>query len=95
MRIRPLGKRIVVKRALAQKTKGGILLPEAAQEKPKQGEVIAVGPGEEDSKGRKVPLSVKVGDKIIFSSYAGVEFNPDTENEYLILSEDDVLAIVN
>ena len=95
MKIKPLGKRIVVKRAIAQKTKGGILLPEAAQEKPKQGEVMAIGPGEVDSKGCVVPLTVKVGDSVLFSSYAGVEFNPEAENEYLILSEDEVLAIVN
>ena len=94
MKIRPLGKRIVVKRDLAQKTKGGILLPDAAQEKPKLGEVLEVGPGEVDSKGNLIPLSVKVGDKVIFSSYAGVDYNPDVENEYLILSEDEVLAIV-
>lgn len=95
MKIKPLGKRIVVKRMTAQKTKGGILLPEAAQEKPKEGEVIAVGPGEIDSKGNKIPVSLKVGDKVLFSSYSGVEFKPDDENDYLILSEDDVLAIVN
>lgn len=95
MNIKPLGKRIVVKRALAQKTKGGIFLPEAAVEKPKQGEVLSVGPGEVDSKGKKIPMSVKVGDRVLFSSYAGVEFNPGSDNEYLILSEDDVLAIVN
>ena len=94
MKIRPLGKRIVVKRALAQKTKGGILLPEAAQEKPRFGDVIDVGPGEVDSKGKLIPLTVKVGDKVIFSSYGGVDYNPEEGNEYLILSEDDVLAIV-
>ena len=94
MKIRPLGKRIVVKRALAQKTKGGIFLPEAAQEKPKFGDVVEVGPGEVDSKGKLIALSVKVGDKVLFSSYAGVDYNPEEGSEFLILSEDDVLAIV-
>ena len=95
MKVKPLGNRVVVKRAIAQTTKGGIILPEAAQEKPKQGEVIAVGPGEVDKKGDTIPMSLKVGDKVLFSSYAGVEFNPDEETEYLILSEDEIFAIVN
>lgn len=94
MKIKPLGKRIVIKRAIAQKTKGGILLPEAAQEKPRIGEVVEVGPGEVDSKGKLMPLSVKSGDKVVFSSYSGVDYSPEEGDEYLILSEDDVLAIV-
>jgi chaperonin GroES len=95
MKIKPLGKRIVVKRAEAQMTKGGIFLPETAQEKPKQGEVVAVGPGEIDTKGNLIPLTIKLKDRVLFSSYSGVEFKSDEENtEYLILSEDDVLAIV-
>lgn len=94
MKIRPLGKRIVVKRAVAQKTKGGIFLPEAAQEKPKIGEVVDVGPGEVDSKGKLIPMTVKPGDRVVFSSYSGVDYSPEEGNEYLILSEDDVLAIV-
>ncbi len=94
MKIRPLGKRVVVKRAEAQMTKGGIFLPETAQEKPKQGEVIAVGPGEIDNKGNLLPLTIKIGDKVLFSSYSGVEFKSNEETEYLILSEDDILAII-
>lgn len=95
MKIKPLGKRIVIKRALIQKTKNGIILPETAQEKPQQGEVVAIGPGEVDNKGKRIPLTVKEGDKVMFSSYAGVDFNPDNEHEYLIVSEDEILAIIN
>jgi chaperonin GroES len=93
MKIHPLGNRIVVKRKEAKATKGGILLPETAKEKPKQGEVIAVGPGKVDEKGKKLPLDLKVGDEILFSSYAGTEYKAD-EVEYLILSEEDVLAVL-
>lgn len=94
MKIKPLGKRVVVKRAEAQMTKGGIFLPETAQEKPKQGEVIAVGPGELDNKGKLSPLSIKIGDRVLFSSYSGVEFKSNEDTDYLILSEDDILAII-
>lgn len=94
MKIKPLGKRVVVKRAEAQMTKGGIFLPETAQEKPKQGEVIAVGPGELDNKGKISPLSIKIGDRVLFSSYSGVEFKSNEDTDYLILSEDDILAII-
>ena len=94
MKIKPLGKRVVVKRAEAQMTKGGIFLPETAQEKPKQGEVIAVGPGELDNKGNLSPLSIKIGDRVLFSSYSGVEFKSNEDTDYLILSEDDILAII-
>ena len=95
-KLQPLGDRIVVRPIKREEvTKGGIVLPDTAKEKPQEGEVIAVGMGDVDSKGNKIPLSVKVGDKIIFSSYAGVEFNPDEENEYLILSEDEVLVVLN
>lgn len=92
-KIKPLGARIVVKREEAKTTQGGILLPESAQKKPKSGKVIAVGPGKTDEKGHLVALDVKVGDQILFSSYAGTEYK--TDEDYLILSEEDVLAIVN
>lgn len=92
-KIKPLGARIVVKREEAKTTKGGIILPESAQKKPKAGEVIAVGPGKVDEKGRTIALDVKVGDQILFSSYAGTEYKTDAD--YLILSEEDILAIVN
>ena len=93
-KIKPLGNRIVVKRQEAKTSKGGILLPEAAQEKPRQGEVIAVGPGKTDEKGRQHPVGLKAGDEILFSSYAGTDYKTD-DGEFLILSEDDVLAVVN
>ncbi len=91
-KIKPLKNRIVVKRQEAQTSKGGILLPETAKEKPKQGVVVAVGPGEIDSKGKLHPVSVKVGDEVLFSSYSGTEYKAD-ETDYLILSEEDVLAV--
>jgi chaperonin GroES len=92
-KIKPLGNRIVVKRQEAKTTKGGILLPETAQEKPRQGKVVAVGPGKVDEKGKNLALDVKVGDEILFSSYSGTEYKSD-DVDYLILSEDDVLAVL-
>ena len=93
-KINPMGNRIVVQREDAKTTKGGIILPEAAQQKPREGTVIAVGPGKPDDKGQLQPLDVKVNDKVLFSSYGGVEYKTD-EMEYLILSEEDVLAVFN
>lgn len=91
-KIKPLGNRLVVKRQEARTTKGGILLPETAQEKPRQGKVVAVGPGKVDEKGKNLPLDVKVGDEILFSSYSGTEYKAGDE-EFLILTEEDVLAV--
>ena len=91
-KIKPLGNRIVVKRQEAKTTKGGILLPETAQEKPRQGVVVAVGPGKADEKGKNRPLDVKVGDEVLFSSYSGTEYKL-AEEDFLILSEEDVLAV--
>lgn len=95
-KIKPLGKRILVKREKAQTTKGGIFLPDSAQEKPKKGEVVAVGPGMVDDHGKLKELEVAVGDTVLFSSFAGVEVKPKQgeESEYLIMSEDDVLAVI-
>ena len=93
-KIKPLGNRIVVKRHEAKTTKGGILLPESAQEKPRHGKVLAVGPGKTDEKGKHHPVEVKVGDEILFSSYSGTEYKAD-DAEVLILSEEDVLAVFN
>lgn len=95
MNIRPLGDRVVVKPlAQEEKTKGGIVLPDtAAKEKPQQGEVLAVGSGRTLENGQKVPLEVKVGDKVIFSKYAGTEVKLDDE-EILILSERDIHAVI-
>ncbi|NLZ53102.1 MAG: co-chaperone GroES [Thermoanaerobacteraceae bacterium] len=93
MNIKPLGDRIIIKvLEKEEKTKGGIVLPDTAKEKPQKGEVLAVGSGE-IIEGKKVPLEVKVGDKIIFSKYAGTEVKLDDE-EYLILRQSDVLAIL-
>ncbi len=92
-KIKPLGNRVIVKRQEAKTTRGGILLPEAAQEKPRQGKVVAVGPGKVDEKGKSHALDVKVGDEILFSSYAGTEYKAD-EIDYLILTEEDVLAVL-
>ena len=94
--IKPLGNRVLIKRAKAQATKGGILLPDAAQEKPKEGIVIAVGPGKLDDEGVRTPLNVNVGDRVLFSSYSGTEVKQTETNgeEYLIMSEDDILGIL-
>lgn len=94
-KVKPLGNRILIKRAKAAQTKGGILLPDSAQEKPKEGEVLAVGPGKLNDKGVVEPLSVKVGDRVLFTSYAGTEVKgANDEEELLIMSEEDVLGIL-
>lgn len=92
--IRPLGDRVIVK-ALPQeeKTKGGVILPDTAKEKPQQGEVVAVGPGRITDKGAKVDMEVKVGDKVLYGKYSGTEVKLDGE-EYLIIKESEVLAIL-
>ena len=93
MNIKPLGDRVVIKVLESEeKTKSGIVLPDTAKEKPQQGKVLAVGSGEIID-GKKVPLEVKEGDKVIFSKYAGTEVKIDGE-EYLILRQNDILAIV-
>lgn len=93
-KIKPLGNRIVIERFEAPQKKGSILLPESAKEKPRHGKVIAVGEGKVDDQGKLHPMDMKVGDEILFSSYAGTEYK-ENEKEYLILSEEDVLAIVD
>lgn len=94
-KIKPLGNRVLVQRAKAQSTKGGILLPDTAQEKPKEGTIIAVGPGKVDDKGEMITPHVKVGDRVLFSSYAGTEVKSSNQDEdCLILSEDDILGIL-
>ncbi len=93
--LRPLNDKIIVRRLDAQeKTKGGIILPEAAKEKPREGVVKAVGDGKLLDNGKRASLQVKNGDRVIFSSYAGSEIKVDGE-ELLILGEEDVLAIVS
>ncbi|KAF3363038.1 10 kDa chaperonin [Chlamydiales bacterium STE3] len=92
-KIKPLGNRVLVQRSKAQTSKGGILLPDTAQEKPKEGIVIAVGPGKADEEGKVQPLSLKEGDRVLFSSYAGTEVKEE-DAEYLIMSEDDILGVL-
>jgi len=96
-KIRPLGNRILVRRSKAQASKGGILLPDSAQEKPKEGEVVEVGPGKRNENGQLESMNIKKGDRVLFSSYGGTEVKMSSNNdneELLILSEDDVLGIV-
>jgi chaperonin GroES len=90
----PLGDRVVVKpTARDEITKSGIVLPDTAKEKPQRGEVVAVGKGRFDEDGDRVPMEVSAGDKVLFAKYAGTEFKLEDE-EFLILSEKDILAIV-
>ena len=94
MKFRPLHDRVLVKRVEEeQKTKGGIIIPDTAKEKPMQGEVLAVGPGVRDEKGQLVPLDVQVGDRVLFGKWSGTEIKLDGE-EYLIMREDEVLAVL-
>jgi chaperonin GroES len=94
MQLKPLGDRIVVK-ALdrEEKTKGGIVLPDTVKEKPVEGEVVAVGQGRVLDNGQRLPIDVKVGNRVIYSKYSGTEVKVEGE-EYLVLSERDVLAVV-
>lgn len=95
MKIRPLDDRIVVQRQEAEeKTAGGILLPDSAQNKPHRGKILAVGPGRLMKNGERRPMQVKEGDLVIFSSWAGDEFK-QSGNEILLMREEDVLAVVN
>lgn len=93
-KIRPLGDRVVVKPIQREEvTKSGIVLPDTAKEKPQRGQVIAVGPGRMTDEGKRLPMEVKVGDEVLFAKYAGTELKID-EEDYLILSEKDILAIL-
>jgi len=95
MKIKPLGEKILVKRLEAEeKTKGGIVLPDTAKEKPKEGKVVALGEGKVLDDGSRAPFQVKVGDQVIFSSYAGTEIKVDGE-EFMIMSESDILAVIS
>jgi len=94
MAIRPLHDRVLVKRLESEeKTKGGIIIPDTAKEKPLEGKVIAVGPGKRDENGKIQPLDVKKNDKILFGKYAGTEIKIDGD-EVVILREDDILAVI-
>ena len=91
---RPLADRVVVKRIEAEtKTAGGIIIPGTAQEKPQEGEILAVGPGARDEAGKLIALDVKVGDKVLYSKYGGTEVHYQGE-DYLIVSARDILAIL-
>lgn len=95
MNIKPLNDRVIVLRMEEEKkTAGGIIIPDTAKEKPQQGKVIAVGPGKRDDDGKRVPLDVKEGDRILFSKYAGTEIKIDGE-EHIFMREDDILGILN
>lgn len=94
MKVRPLHDRLVVKRSEEEKkTKGGIIIPDTAKEKPIEGKVIAVGKGKIKKDGTKIPMEVEKGDRILFAKYAGTDVKIDGE-EHLIMKEDDVIAII-
>ncbi len=94
MKFRPLGDRVLVRRVEEEeKTKGGIIIPDTAKEKPQEGEVISVGPGARDENGKLQPLDVKAGDRILFGKWSGTEVKIDGE-DLLIMKESDVLGVV-
>ena len=94
MKIRPLGDRILVKRIKEEeKTKGGLIIPDTAKEKPQEGKVVAVGKGKTTDEGKIIPLDVKAGDRILFGKYSGSEVKIEGE-EHLILREDDILGVI-
>ena len=94
MSLKPLGNRVVIEPLEQEEiTAGGIVLPETAKEKPQKGSVLAVGPGDRDEDGKRIPLDVKVGDMVLFAKYSGTEVKID-DKKLLILKESDVLAIV-
>ena len=94
MKIRPLHDRLLIKRIDEEaKTKGGLIIPDTAREKPMEGKVIAVGTGRLEKDGKRIPLEVKVGDRVLFGKYAGTEIKID-DNDHVILREDEVLGII-
>src|SRR6201986_1548057 len=95
MKFRPLHDRVVVKRVTAdEKTAGGIIIPDTAQEKPSQGEVIAVGPGGRDEAGKLVPIELEVGDRVLFGQWSGTEVKIDGE-DLLIMKESDIMGVLD
>ena len=93
-KIKPIGDRVLIKRLEAEeKTKGGIVLPDAAKEKPKEGKVIALGDGKILESGERAKFQIKVGDRVIFASYSGTDVKVDGE-EYVLMSEEDILAVI-
>ena len=94
VKVSPLADRVVVKAIEeSEQMRGGLFIPDTAKEKPQQGEIIAVGPGRFDDKGNRLPMDVKAGDKVLYGKYSGTEVTIDGE-QYLILRESDVLAVV-
>ena len=94
MKFRPLHDRIVLKRIEAEaKSAGGIIIPDTAQEKPQQGEVVAVGPGGRDESGKLIPIDVKAGDRVLFGKWSGTEVKID-DQEYLIMKESDIMGVL-
>ena len=94
MKFRPLHDRVVVKRvAEEEKTKGGIIIPDTAKEKPSQGEVTAIGPGGRDEAGKLIPIDLKVGDRVLFGKWSGTEIKLDGE-ELLIMKESDIMGVI-
>jgi chaperonin GroES len=93
-KVKPLNDKVLVKRLEAEDvTRGGIVLPDTAKEKPREGKILAIGDGKLLENGKRAPFQVKAGDRVLFSSYSGTEIKIEGE-EYLILSEDDVLAVI-
>jgi chaperonin GroES len=93
-KFRPLHDRVVVRRITAEeKTKGGIIIPDTAQEKPSQGEIIAVGPGGRDENGKLIPIDLKTGDRVLFGKWSGTEVKLDGE-ELLIMKESDIMGVI-
>ena len=94
MNLRPLGDRVVIKPSPKEEvTKSGLVIPDTAKEKPQEGTILAVGPGKLDEDGKRLPMDVKVGDKVLYAKYAGTEIKLEGE-EHLIVKETDILAIV-
>lgn len=95
MKIKPLNDRVIVTRVEEEKkTAGGIIIPDTAKEKPQEGKIVAVGPGKRDEDGKRIPLEVKEGDRILFSKYAGTEIKINGV-EHIFMREDDILGIMN
>ena len=95
MSFRPLGDRVLVRRVEEEaKTKGGIIIPDTAKEKPQEGEVVSVGPGARDEDGKRIPMDVKAGDRILFGKWSGTEVKIDGE-DLIIMKESDVLGLVD
>jgi chaperonin GroES len=93
--LRPLGDRLIVEPIEKEKmTASGIVLPETAKEKPQEGKVLAIGPGQRDEDGKRIPMDVKEGDRVLFAKYAGTEVKLEANRKVLVLRESDILAIV-